>query len=163
MFKLCDIKNFFRFIRFKIFLQAKYAAQILKFSQIGTFTLHPFAAWYTVIFFLESAIHNYVVFIFFIFFFGISGFTISESRVNPCESQSEIYISYVKSLSFSKIIKFWIEVAEDPQKHIFKVNFRLCVAIGKIVFFQKAETFLHRFTAWHFFLRSIILTKNDWK
>ena len=52
-------------------------------------------------------------------------------------------------------MKFRIEVAEDPQKHIFKVNFRFwilsCIAIGKIVFFQKAETFLHRVTLWHFF------------
>ena len=58
-----------------------------------------------------------------------------------------------KSLSFSKKnIKLRIEAAEDPQKHIFKVNFRFrvlsCIAIGKkVFFFQKAETFLHRDTS----------------
>ena len=38
-----------------------------------------------------------------------------------------------------KNIKLRTEVAEDPPKHIFKVNFRFwvlsCIAIGKIVFF----------------------------
>ena len=67
-----------------------------------------------------------------------------------------------------KNIKLRIEVAEDPQKHIFKFNFRFwvlsCIAIGKIdFFFQKAETFSHRVTSRHFFLRSVILTKNDLK
>ena len=55
-----------------------------------------------------------------------------------------------------KNIKLRIEVAEDPQKHIFKVYFRFwvlfCIAIGRIVFFfQKAGAFLHRDTSWHFF------------
>ena len=44
---------------------------------------------------------------------------------NPCESQSKNYMSYVKkSQLLKKSIKLRIEVAEDPQKHIFKVNFR---------------------------------------
>ena len=77
--------------------------------------------------------------------------------MNPCESQSENYMSYVKkSQLFKKNIKLRIEVAEDPQKHISKVNFRFwvlsCIAIGKIVFFfQKAETFWHRVASWHFY------------
>ena len=45
--------------------------------------------------------------------------------VNPCKSQSEHYMSYVKKFQlFKKNIKLRIEVAKDPQKHIFKVNFR---------------------------------------
>ena len=45
--------------------------------------------------------------------------------VNPCEFRSENYMFYVKkSQLFKKNIKLRIEVAEDPQKHIFKVNFR---------------------------------------
>ena len=36
-------------------------------------------------------------------------------------------------------------MAEDPQKHIFKVNFRFgvlsCIVIGKIVFFSKSWDF----------------------
>ena len=69
--------------------------------------------------------------------------------MKPCESQSENYMFYVKkSQLFKKNIKLRIEVAEDPQKLIFKVDFRFlvlyCIAIAKIVFFQKAETFLHR-------------------
>ena len=46
-----------------------------------------------------------------------------------------------KSQVFKKNIKLRIEVAEDPQKYIFEVNFRFwvlsCIAIGKIVFFFK--------------------------
>ena len=45
--------------------------------------------------------------------------------MNPCESQSENYMFYVKKVSaLKKYIKLRIEVAKDPQKHIFKVNFR---------------------------------------
>ena len=45
--------------------------------------------------------------------------------MNPCESQSKNYMSYVKkSQLFKKYIKLRIDVAEDPQKHIFEVNFR---------------------------------------
>ena len=63
--------------------------------------------------------------------------------MNPYESQSENYMSYVKkSQLLKKYIKLRIEVAEDPQKHIFKVNFRFrvfsCIAIGKIVVFSKS-------------------------
>ena len=52
-------------------------------------------------------------------------------------------MSYVKKFQLSKKnIELRIEVAEDPQKHIFKVNFRFsvlfCIAIGKIVFFSKS-------------------------
>ena len=65
---------------------------------------------------------------------------------NPCESQSENYMSYVKKSQLSKKnIKLRIEVAEDPQKHIFEVNYRFwvlsCVAIRKIVFFSKSWDF----------------------
>ena len=46
-------------------------------------------------------------------------------------------------------------MAEDPQEHMFKVNFQFwvlsCIAIGKTVFFQKAAIILHRVTSWHFF------------
>ena len=46
-----------------------------------------------------------------------------------------------------------MEVAEDPQKHNFKVNFRFwvlfCIAIGKIVIFSKS---------WVFFTQSYVLT-----
>ena len=57
-------------------------------------------------------------------------------------------MSYIrKSQLLKKYIKLRIEVAEDPQKHIIEVNFQLrvfsCIAIGKIVFFFKVETFLH--------------------
>ena len=43
----------------------------------------------------------------------------------PCESQSENYMFYVKKVSAfqKKNIKLRIEVAEDPQKHIFKSIF----------------------------------------
>ena len=63
--------------------------------------------------------------------------------MNPCDSQTENYMSYVKKFQLSKKnIELRIEVAEDPQKHIFKVNFRFsvlsCIAIGKIVFFSKS-------------------------
>ena len=45
--------------------------------------------------------------------------------MNPCEAEFENYISYVKkSQLLKKNIKLRIEVAEEPQKHIFKVNFR---------------------------------------
>ena len=48
-----------------------------------------------------------------------------EIIVNPCEFQSENYMSYVKkSQLFKKNIKLRIEVGEDPQKHIYKVDFR---------------------------------------
>ena len=57
-------------------------------------------------------------------------------------------------------------ISAFQKKYKIEVNFRLwvlsCIAIGKIVFFFKAETFLHRFRSWHFFLRSIILIKNYW-
>ena len=66
--------------------------------------------------------------------------------VKPYESQSENYMSYIKkSQLFKKNIKLRIEVAGDPQKHIFRVNFRFwvlsCIAIGKIVFFSKSWDF----------------------
>ena len=45
--------------------------------------------------------------------------------MNPCESQTENDMSHVKkSQLFKKYMKLRIEVAEDPQKHIFNINFR---------------------------------------
>ena len=47
-------------------------------------------------------------------------------------------------------------MTEDPQKHIFKVNFRFyvlsCIAIGKIVFFSKNwDFFTYRYILKFFF------------
>ena len=68
--------------------------------------------------------------------------------VNPCESQSENYMSYVKkSQLFKKNIKLRIEAAEDPQKHIFKSIFDFenffALRSEKKYFFQKADIFSH--------------------